>query len=122
MHFCDKCSNMYYISLEESESNNKLIYYCRNCGNVNNTLINQNMCISRTEFSKTENMYNNIINRFTKYDPTLPRINTIKCPNSECNSNNDKKTREVIYLRYDDIDMKYVYLCCNCDYVWSTNN
>ena len=29
MHFCEKCSNMYYISLQDDDSN-KLIYYCRN--------------------------------------------------------------------------------------------
>lgn len=125
MHFCDKCSNMYYITLQmpdESLETNKLIYYCRNCGNSDDKLINQNLCISKTEFSKTKTKYTNIVNKFTKFDPTLPRINTIKCPNSDCDSNNDKKLREVIYLRYDDIEMKYIYLCCNCDYLWNTNN
>lgn len=125
MHFCNKCSNMYYISLQapdEDVPKNKLIYYCRNCGHTDDTLINQNLCILKTEFSKTETKFNNIINKFTKFDPTLPRINTIKCPNTDCESNNDKKPREVIYLRYDDIDMKYIYLCCNCDYSWTTNN
>ena len=121
MHFCVKCSNMYYISLEQEESD-KLIYYCRNCGHNDNTLISENLCISKTEFTKTESKFSNIINKYTKFDPTLPRINTIKCPNSDCqsNKNDEKYPREVIYLRYDDINMKYIYLCCNCDYSWTT--
>jgi hypothetical protein len=30
--------------------------------------------------------------------------------------------REVIYIRYDDINMKYVYLCVHCDTTWRTDN
>jgi hypothetical protein len=106
-------------------------------------------------------------------DPTLPRINTIKCPNQACKSNKEhehehEKTprsrprveggkskasigaaaaeilpevgalgadveveeqgggagaatdREIIYLRYDDVNMNFVYLCPVCDSVWNT--
>jgi DNA-directed RNA polymerase subunit M/transcription elongation factor TFIIS len=156
----------------------------------------------------SEKKYTHIVNEYTKYDPTLPRINTIKCPNQECSSNGfaggvgktaskaaskaaekaaskleekatkaaskaaekatkaaekaaskaaDKKktgleqvleqqeeieeaqaeqqekaqtlveasgenNREVIYIRYDDINMKYVYLCVHCDTTWRTDN
>ena len=28
--------------------------------------------------------------------------------------------REVIYMRYDDINMYYIYLCTKCDTVWKT--
>ena len=113
---------MYYISLKQEDSD-ELIYYCRNCGHNDDTLINQNLCISKSEFSKKESTFSNIINKYTKLDPTLPRINTIRCPNSKCDSNTSDSSvsREVIYLRYDDINMKYVYLCCNCDYSWTTS-
>jgi DNA-directed RNA polymerase subunit M/transcription elongation factor TFIIS len=123
MHFCVKCSNMYYISLKEEDSD-KLIYYCRNCGHTDDTLISENLSISKTEFFKTESKFNNIINKYTKLDPTLPRINTIKCPSSDCKSNKNEHdhSREVIYLRYNDIDMKYLYLCCVCDYSWTTSS
>jgi hypothetical protein len=59
-------------------------------------------------------------------DPTLPRINTIKCPNQSCNSNEaekekeKEKEREIIYLRYDDVNMNFVYMCSTCDTVWNT--
>ena len=35
---------------------------------------------------------------------------------------NDHNNREIIYLRYDDINMKYIYLCVHCDTVWKTDN
>ena len=59
-----------------------------------------------------------IINKYTKLDPTLPRINTILCPNPNCTTNTDDTPREIIYIRYDDTNMKYVYLCSTCDTVW----
>ena len=57
------------------------------------------------------------INKYTKYDPTLPHMSTIKCPNLNCSSNKKSNSvaSDVIYLRYDDKNMKYVYLCCHCD-------
>ena len=58
------------------------------------------------------------INKYTKDDPTLPRINTILCPNPDCPTNKDGKEREIIYIRYDDVNMKYVYLCYDCETVW----
>ena len=124
MHFCSKCDNMYYISISE-EDGNSLIYYCQNCGNKDNTLTSNNICVSNTQLRRSEQKYTHIINKYTKLDPTLPRTNTIKCPNQDCLSNSEEegkhKDREVIYIRYDDINMKYIYLCANCDTMWKTN-
>lgn len=119
MHFCLKCKNMYYIKVSGEDENN-LIYYCRNCGHENNELTADSICVSKTQFKRTKQKFNHVINQYTKLDPTLPRINTIKCPTAECSSNNDGD-REVIYLRYDDINMKYIYLCAKCDTIWNTD-
>ena len=62
-----------------------------------------------------------IVNKYTKLDPTLPRINRIPCPNAECDTNTKETSREIIYIRYDDTNIKYMYLCSTCDYVWKTN-
>lgn len=122
MDFCNNCSNMYYIKLSE-EDNNSIIYYCRNCGNIDNSLLTGKKCILKENINKTDNKFDKIVNKYTKYDPTLPRINYIKCPNETCNSNNDSfdiASREIIYIRYDNTNMKYIYLCSHCDYVWNT--
>ena len=120
MHFCSNCNNMYYIRIN-SENTNKLVYYCRNCGNEDNLLTTDNVCVSKTNLKKSDQSFNHIINKFTKYDPTLPRITKILCPNPDCPTNTKDVAREIIYIRYDDTNMKYVYLCSTCDTVWKTN-
>ena len=167
MHFCVNCSNMYYIRLSE-EDPNSIVYYCRNCGHENKNITLDSVTISRTNFKSSKQKYNSIINKYTKMDPTLPRINTIKCPNQACKSNEGREhgeghketprprpesrkskasspeesspeeaevmdvgvieeqgggaptDREIIYLRYDDVNMNFVYLCPVCDSVWNT--
>jgi DNA-directed RNA polymerase subunit M/transcription elongation factor TFIIS len=191
---------MYYLKIQDEDGKigDTLIYYCRNCGHEDKTLSTTNVCVSDIQFRTSEKKYTHIVNEYTKYDPTLPRINTIKCPNQECSSNKmgggagkstdrPKSTdrlksteaekaeklaekaaksaaraaksaakaaksatkaqthletilsedeegeqqahdaaphgeREVIYIRYDDTNMKYVYLCVHCDMTWRTDN
>ena len=120
MHFCTNCSNMYYIRIN-SDNPNKLVYYCRNCGNEDKLLAIENVCVSKIQIKKNEQSFNHIINKYTKLDPTLPRINNIPCPNSDCLTNTHGEEREIIYIRYDDTNMKYVYLCTTRDTVWKTN-
>lgn len=112
---------MYYIRLSE-EDPNSIVYYCRNCGHENKNISLDSVTISTTNFKHNKQKYNSIINKYTKMDPTLPRINTIKCPNQTCPSNESKKEndREIIYLRYDDVNMNFVYMCSTCDTVWNT--
>jgi DNA-directed RNA polymerase subunit M/transcription elongation factor TFIIS len=119
MHFCSQCQNMYYISIDPNDSN-KLVYYCRNCGNKDDMLSVENVTVSKVQLKKSEQEFSHIINKYTKLDPTLPRVNKMLCPNSDCSTNKDDKHREIIYIRYDDRNMKYVYLCSTCNTVWKT--
>ena len=123
MNFCSICNNMYYIKLEEEDCD-KIVYYCRNCGNTDDKLLDMNKCILKENINKSEDKYNIHINKYTKLDITLPRINYIKCPNGTCLTNKedfDSNKKEVIFIRYDDTSMKYLYLCSHCDFIWKTN-
>ena len=123
MHLCKNCDNMYYIKTEDDNCN-KIIYYCRNCGDTDDTLIDMNKCIIKENINRTEDKYNIYINKYTKLDITLPRIKHIKCPNQDCESNKkdfNQDDKEIIYIRYDDINMKYLYLCTHCDITWKTD-
>lgn len=113
---------MYYLKISNENSNN-LIYYCRNCGYEDTESSVDNICVSRTQVKRSEQKYSHIINEYTKQDPTLPRINTIKCPKIDCPSNieEDKVSRDVLFIRYDDINMKYIYMCSKCDTIWKTD-
>ena len=86
MHFCSVCNNMYYISVTPE---NELQYYCRNCGNIDNTVASENICVSKlnVKHSTTPQSFSQVVNKYTKLDPTLPRIHTMRCPNDECPSN-----------------------------------
>lgn len=123
MKFCNHCSNMLYISIDENDTN-KLIYYCRNCGNKDDTITDEGVCVLNTQLKKGEQKFNHIINKYTKLDPTLPRIYNVKCPNIGCKTNTepDHKLPEVIYIRYDDSNLKYLYICSECDTTWKTDD
>jgi hypothetical protein len=111
---------MYYIRINADDSN-KLVYYCRKCGNEDSLLASENICVSKIQIKKLEQTFSHIINKYTKFDPTLPRINSVLCPNTECPTNTEGKDREIIYIRFDDVNMKYVYLCGDCDTTWTVN-
>jgi len=110
---------MYYIRISDGEDN-KLIYYCRKCGNTDDLISEENVVVSKTDLKYTDQSFHNIINKYTKLDPTLPHSSTIKCPSSSCVSNTDDSTEsDVIYMRFDNTNMKYVFLCTHCDIVWN---
>ena len=119
MHFCSQCQNMYYVRITDDDSN-KLIYYCRKCGHEDDLLTAENCCVSKTIFKGREQKFSHIINEFTKLDPTLPRVTNIKCPNENCAD--DGTNKEIIYLRYDDVNMRYVYIWSACNNVWTLDN
>lgn len=184
---------MYYLKVSdvEDEISNTLIYYCRNCGHEDSNIDEESICVSDMQLKRSEQNFTHIVNDYTKYDPTLPRINSIKCPNQDCDSNtmngggsgsskkkslkkhvdsanksaadamasaadtekilkeieeeekeieeeekknssladnqimdhnSTKASREVLYIRYDDVNMKYVYVCVHCNTTWKTDN
>ena len=65
MHFCSQCDNMYYIRVD-GDDENRLIYYCRNCGHEDNMINKSNICVCNTVFKKGEQKYGHIINEYTK--------------------------------------------------------
>ena len=124
MRFCKNCNNMYYLTISsEKDAVQTLLYTCRNCGDEtrDSTLLG---CVSETFVSKKNADIGYIMNEYTKYDQTLPHISNVKCPNSECPSNKDPEhnKRDVVYIRYDDTNMKYVYLCVVCGIAKWTND
>ena len=122
MLFCIKCDNMYYTKLDP-ENTNRLLNYCRNCGYVDELTATEGTCVLNTQLKKSQQKFSHIINPYTKMDPTLPRVHNVKCPNEECASNKESASfPEVIYIRYDDQNLKYVYICTECDYIWKTDD
>jgi len=108
-----------------SETPNKLIYYCRSCGHNDDTLIEEGVVVLETKLKNNEQTFNHFINKYTKLDPTLPRVYNIRCPNTDCLTNKEvdnKKSAEIIYMRYDDANLKNIYICSTCDKTWKTDD
>ncbi len=121
MKFCSQCNNMYYIAIN-SENNSELIHYCRFCGHRDPSLSEEGICVMKTNFVQGETKINHIVNKYTKFDPTLPRIHGVKCPNESCDTNTKPGGKtEIIYMRYNDEEMKYLYICPTCDKIWQTD-
>ncbi len=119
MNFCDFCDNLLHLA----EIDNNLIHICSTCKRTCELPKNFNPCVMQQNYGGDEKVfYECFINKYTKYDPTLPRVSSIPCPNKDCKSNlpdeKDKIKNEIIYVRYNEEDMRYVYLCCNCDQSW----
>ena len=134
MKFCSECDNMYYIKIN-GEDENSLIYYCRFCGHEDNEPAENGVVVLRTDYKKSEQQFSHMINRYIKHDNTLPRITNMKCPNESCgkkesesaasasaSASADEDNSSIIYLRYDDDNMKYLYICENCNTTWKTDD
>lgn len=119
---------------------NTLIYYCRKCGNREEN-IGESTVVLSNQIRRKEKSIHHIINKYTKEDVTLPRIRNIPCPNPDCSSlktgqnggegsavdrgeisQSGARENEVIYYRYDDDNLKYLYICAVCDNVWETQS
>lgn len=122
MKFCAVCDNMYYLTLDETDAN-KLTYKCRRCGHAEET-VHESVCVLKTQLKNSQHQYQHLINEFTKLDPTLPRLRTLKCPGSACPTNHPdaKEPAEIVFKRYDDDRMKYIYVCTTCSTSWKTDD
>ena len=92
------------------------------CGHESEDIDATDTCVLKTQVNRNEEKYMHVVNEYTKQDPTLPRIKTIKCPNQECPSVKGDKENEVIFIRYDDTNIRYIYMCAHCDTTWRTND
>jgi DNA-directed RNA polymerase subunit M/transcription elongation factor TFIIS len=84
IRFCQKCDNMLYIHSTDALTNLK--YYCKNC---DYTEIDEKPsgCIYENVYNTNYLTYDIITNKYTRNDPTLPRIKKMKCINKDCVSN-----------------------------------
>ncbi len=118
MDFCTKCNNMLYIKIELDDNENQQIKnYCKNCNFSKNLPNDESIPIIENSYENKNINYELYINPYIKYDATLPRVNNIKCVNKECTKEKDKMN-EVIYIKYDNENMKYLYYCIYCEHFW----
>ena len=133
MEFCKHCDNMLYITVTEED---QMKLYCKNCNyssiEADDDATNRHVtshkyspaddttysqkCISSVNYNIDTSSYRQYMTPLIKYDMTLPRVNNIDCPKG-CKTK-DGGHSEVIYIKYDHQNMKYLYFCCECEEFW----
>jgi DNA-directed RNA polymerase subunit M/transcription elongation factor TFIIS len=116
----------YYLYLNEVQGNDvdeksgesepQLRRICRNCGY--SEIMEGGLILELDLKEKTSEGYKILMNEFTKNDPTLPHVHNITCPNNDCESNTTDKESDIIYLKYDAVNMKFLYICNLCETKW----
>lgn len=124
MFFCNNDDNMLYIKIDENEN---LIYHCKLCNEEYkiedlDTKSKNTNCVYKQNYLTKNYSYKTFINKNIFNDPTLPRINNLKCPYEECESNTQNKKNEVIYIKYNLKDMAFLYCCTQCKKKWTSSN
>lgn len=111
MKFCEVCDNMLYMEVTKERD---LKFYCKNCNfsGIQTAVDLSSVCVSTKSYANDANSFKNYMTPFIKYDRSLPRVNNIKCQNC------DPAENEVIYVKYDHDNMKYLYFCCKCEHFW----
>ncbi len=118
IRFCPICR--YYLYLKVEDETQDLIRHCRNCGfqekDTKGGLISEILVQERSAEG-----YKILLNEHTRRDPRLPHIRgTLKCPSSECPSNTSGKESDIIYMKYDPVNLLYIYVCNveGCGFEW----
>jgi DNA-directed RNA polymerase subunit M/transcription elongation factor TFIIS len=121
--FCPTCH--YYLFPDvrpaelDDEVQEELRRTCRNCG-YSEADTHGGLILETNLQEKVSEGYKVVLNEFTRLDPTLPHVKTIKCPNAECKTNVGGAERDVIPIKYDSVHLKYLYICNVCETQWKS--
>lgn len=115
MKFCKHCDNMLYIRTTSEDGTDALVYYCKNCmftmtetsDNLSHPVFDNGMLSKDGK----EARFDQFMTESIEHDVTLPRVRDMACP-SNCKNN------EVVYVKYDPTNMKFLYFCTSCKKFW----
>ena len=112
--FCPTCR--YYLFLQSTS--NTLQRLCRNCGY---TETDEKGGLVMEQSSETSEGYKILVNEFTRYDVRLPHIvKTLRCPEPTCDTNHGSAEPDILYIKYDPANLKYLYICTSCGFQWTS--
>ena len=93
MEFCENCKNLLRPQVVvDQKGKSKIEYHCRHCTNVKERVDNSPVYSTVYDRDIFTNLY---INSHIRFDNTLPRDQSIICPNVECPSH---KTGKIKFL------------------------
>lgn len=132
-HMCPKCN--YYMPLGpdttvEEVKPGDLARFCRNCGHTEEE--KKGLVMEMVIQEKITDSYKIFVNEFTKQDPRLPHVGNLQCPNTgpttefpnrqACPSRQPGGKPDVVYMKYDTSNMKFLYICNICNTQWKSRS
>ena len=112
LRFCPVCENYLYTDVDADSMD--LFRVCRKEKDTKGGLVMEMMIQQQSAEG-----YKILLNEFTRKDPRLPHIRkNITCPNVGCDSNKGGKDPDVIYIKYDAVNLLYLYICDICGEKW----
>jgi DNA-directed RNA polymerase subunit M/transcription elongation factor TFIIS len=118
LKFCEKCHNLMDFCLENiDETLGGPIFICSQCSHKQ-PFSNDEITVQLKKKTNVKEEKNT--NEYFQLDPTLPYITnkTIECVNEDCPSKTTSK-KEIKFIKYDEVNLKYMYLCCVCGQKWT---
>jgi DNA-directed RNA polymerase subunit M/transcription elongation factor TFIIS len=118
-HMCPKCD--YYMPLtlytpSEEGASQEFKRSCRNCGHSQSET--PGLVMETVYQAKGTESYQTMLNEYTSKDPRLPHVNNLPCPNETCPTNTVGEEKDVIYIKYDTANLKFMYICTKCKTHW----
>ena len=107
MKFCSQCGSIWYL---KKTGDSELKYVCRNCGNSEDKS-EEGICVHSSKINEDYRNFQMLNNKFIIQDPTLPRLNNVKCINSKCLTNR----QHILLVKNSDVLDKPTLL----EYIWS---
>ena len=117
MRFCTVCDNLLYEELEPQSL--ALVYACKCCGNVVRDDVREAVVMESTCPMDDETKYRQFVTPHLKDDPTLPRASYIPCVRGDKCTRPAAAPREVIFVKYDAVNLKFLYHCVHCGAFWT---
>jgi len=120
MQFCQVCRNVMYLRAEQrgpggANANARPVLNCRACGfsrSVDTGVVTVDVFTKALVDASGQYM-----TPYVEQDPTLPHVTNIPCPNKAC-TKPPGEASDVIYMKYDQRNMRYVYRCVHCKTFW----
>jgi len=123
MNFCETCGNMVYINIRPSETGGapQLTCVCKSCGSSSE--MEKDKCSTAmfaSDYGDDQMAYKQYMTPYIMYDPTLPHATHIECINPNC-SRKPEEPRDVVFIKYNRENLKYLYHCMHCKEFWKSS-
>ena len=115
--FCKDCDNMLYLYI--NDETDELYHCCKSCSYKSNMDTTTRLVYTDDKDVIDKSVFINN-NKYITHDITLPSITNN--PNTTCkNELCDAKEVRIKYIKYDAINMKFMYICEHCGCKWKNN-